>query len=73
MITNLKKLTTSDSALVDPTLYKQLIGYFVYLVNTTLDICFAVNTLVGAMGSSKTCAQVFGGHNGVWSEISWRW
>jgi hypothetical protein len=28
---------------------------------------------VGALGSSKTCAHIFEGHNGVWSEISWRW
>jgi hypothetical protein len=45
MITNLKKVTTSDSELVDPTLYKQLIGSLMYLVNTRPDICFAVNTL----------------------------
>jgi hypothetical protein len=30
---------------MDPTLYKQLIGPLMYLVNTRLDICFAVNTL----------------------------
>jgi hypothetical protein len=45
MITNLKKVTTSDSELVDPTLYRQLIGSLMYLVNTRQDICFAVNTL----------------------------
>jgi hypothetical protein len=42
MIINLKKVTTSNSELVDPTLYKQLIGYLMYLVNTRPDICFAV-------------------------------
>jgi hypothetical protein len=26
-----------------------------------------------ALGSNKTCAQVFEGLNEVWSEISWRW
>ena len=45
LITNLKKVTTSDSELVDPMLYMQLIGSLMYQVNTTLDICFAVNTL----------------------------
>jgi hypothetical protein len=45
MITNLKKVTTSDSDMVDPTLYRQLIGSLMYLVNTRPDICFAVNTL----------------------------
>jgi hypothetical protein len=34
MITNLKKVTTSDLELVDPTLYRQLIGSFMCLVNT---------------------------------------
>eukprot|EP00253_Pinus_taeda_P008797 PITA_08797 len=45
MITNWKKLHASDSELVDPTLYRQLIGSMVYLVNTRPDICFAVNTM----------------------------
>ena len=25
----------------------------------------------GALGGSKTCAQILEGHNGVWTEISW--
>eukprot|EP00253_Pinus_taeda_P024674 PITA_24674 len=45
MITNWKKLHASDSELVDPTLYRQLIGSLMYLVNTRPDICFAVNTM----------------------------
>ena len=45
MTTNLKKLDASESELVDPTLYRQLIGYLMYLVNTRPDICFVVNTL----------------------------
>jgi hypothetical protein len=45
MINNLKKVTTPDLELVDPTLYRQLIGSLMYMVNTELDICFAVNTL----------------------------
>jgi hypothetical protein len=45
MITNLKKVTTSNSELVDPTLYEELIGSLMYLVNTWPNICFAVNTL----------------------------
>nr|KUM49281.1 hypothetical protein ABT39_MTgene3830 [Picea glauca] len=47
MEANLKKLrdSASDSDLVDPTMYRQLIGSLMYLVNTRPDICFAVSTL----------------------------
>jgi len=47
METNLKKLSdsTSNSNLVDPTMYRELIGSLMYLVNTRPDIFFAVNTL----------------------------
>jgi hypothetical protein len=45
MITNWQKINTSASPLVNPTLYRQLIGSLMYLVNTRPDICFAVNTL----------------------------
>jgi hypothetical protein len=45
MITNWKKLHASKSQLVDSTLYRQLIGSLMYLVNTRPDICFPVNTL----------------------------
>jgi hypothetical protein len=47
METNMKKLndSTLDLDLVDPTMYRQLIGSLMYLVNTRLDICFAVSTL----------------------------
>jgi hypothetical protein len=45
MVTNWKKLSVSDSQLVDATVYRQLIGSLMYLVNTRPDICFAVNTL----------------------------
>jgi hypothetical protein len=45
MIANMKKLRDSDSNPVDPSLYRQLIGSLMYMVNTRPDICFAVNTL----------------------------
>ena len=37
MITNWKKLFSSESELVDPTVHRQLIGSLMYLVNTRLD------------------------------------
>jgi hypothetical protein len=45
METRLKLLVDTLSELVDATLYKQIIGSLMYLTNTRLDICFAVNTL----------------------------
>ena len=45
MTTNFKKLDASESELVDPMLYRQLIGSLMYLVNTRPDISFAINTL----------------------------
>lgn len=45
MEANLKKLAASDSYLVEPTMYRQLIGSLMYLVNTRPDISFVVSTL----------------------------
>lgn len=55
MVSNLKKLSvsTSDSDLVDSTMYRQLIGSLMYLVNTRPDICFPMNTLTQNMVESR--------------------
>jgi len=47
MVSNLKKLHESDSEsdLVDPFMYRQLIGYLMYLIHTRPNICFAVSAL----------------------------
>jgi hypothetical protein len=47
METNVNNLSdsNSDSDLVDPAMYKKMIGSLMYLVNTTPYICFAVNNL----------------------------
>eukprot|EP00253_Pinus_taeda_P036434 PITA_36434 len=62
MTTNWKKLHASDSELVDPTLYKQLIGSLMYLVNTRPDICFAVNTMSQFMYESRKVHWVAAKH-----------
>jgi hypothetical protein len=45
MTINLKLLSDSSLDLVDPMMYKHLIGSLMYLVNTRPYICFAVNAL----------------------------
>ena len=47
MDANFKKLkeSTSNFDMIDPTMYRQLVGSLMYLTNTIPDICFAVNTL----------------------------
>ena len=45
MIMNWRKVDTSKEKDVDPTLYIQLIGFLMYLVNTRPDIAFAVKCL----------------------------
>ena len=47
MTMNLKKLNVdvAGSDVIDPTMYQQLVGSLMYLVNTRPDICFAMSTL----------------------------
>jgi hypothetical protein len=45
METKLKLLVDTLLELIDATLYRQIIGSLMYLTNTRLDICFAMNTL----------------------------
>jgi hypothetical protein len=45
MVMNLKLLSDTSSETVDVTTYRQMIGLLMYLTNTRLDICFAMNTL----------------------------
>ena len=45
MTMNLMLLSDTSLETVDATLYRQMIGSLMYLMNTRPDICFAVNTL----------------------------
>jgi len=53
MITNWKKVDTTKEKDVDSTLYRQLIGSLMYMVNTRPDIAFAVNSLSQFMVEPK--------------------
>jgi hypothetical protein len=70
MMINLKKLSdfASDSDLVDPTTYKQLIGSLMYLDNSRPDICFAVSTLSQYLVEAKAVPV---GGNEAW--YNWIW
>jgi hypothetical protein len=45
MEAKLKLLVDTSSDLIDATLYRQIIGLLMYLMNTKSDICFSMNTL----------------------------
>jgi hypothetical protein len=53
MTTNPKLLCDTLLEIMDSTLYRQMIGSLMYLTNTRLDICFAVNTLSQYMVEPK--------------------
>ena len=46
MASNLNLLSDASSDSVDATMYRQMIGSLMYLMNMRPDICFAVNTLI---------------------------
>ena len=82
MVSNLKKLHDRASGidLVDPAMYKQLIGSLLYLVHMRLDIGYAVSALSQfmsksrhALGSSETCAQISLWHSWLWTQTHFRW
>jgi hypothetical protein len=55
MVTNLRKLHDSDtgSDLVDPTMYRQLIGSLMYMIHTRPNICYVVISMSQFMTESR--------------------
>ena len=45
MALNMKLLSDASSETVDATMYRQMIGSLMYLLDMRLDTCFVVNTL----------------------------
>ena len=77
MVTNWKKLHAFEGELVDPTLYCQLIGSLMYLVNSKARFVFCGehSQLVhggaeeSALGCRKTCVEIPCRYNGLWSGV----
>lgn len=53
MVENLKLFNHTSSELVDATLYRQMIGSLMYLMNTRPNICLVVNNLSQYMVESR--------------------
>lgn len=49
MVANWKNIDASKQEVAEPTLYRKLIGFLMYLENTRPDICFVLNTLIQFM------------------------
>jgi hypothetical protein len=60
--TKLKPMVDTSSELVDATLYRHIIGLMMYLANTKLDICFAMNTLSRCLVETKRVHLVVVNH-----------
>ena len=45
MASNMKLLSDASSETIDSTIYREMVCSLMYLTNTRLDICFAMNTL----------------------------
>ena len=62
MTMNLKLFGDTTSGTIDATIYRQMIGSLMYLMNTLLDICFVVNTLSQYMVDPRQVHLVAGKH-----------
>jgi hypothetical protein len=80
MVTNLKKVVTSYSELVDPRIYMQADRVLDVFGQHQARYFFCCEHLelvhggakAGALDHNKACAQVLERYSGVWIEISWR-
>jgi hypothetical protein len=62
MMKNMKLLSDSSLYLVDPTMHIKLIRSLMYLVNTRMDICFVVNTLIQYIVKPRHVHWIAGKH-----------
>jgi hypothetical protein len=62
IVPNLLLNFVEDVDLVDPTLFMQLIGSLMYLVNTRPDICYATNTLTRFLVEPRQSHWKYGKH-----------
>ena len=59
---NWRKEDATLIEVVEATVYRQLVGFLMYLVNTRSDICYAVNQLSQAMVKPKKLLWKAGKH-----------
>ena len=62
LLGNWRKEDATSAEVVDATVYQQLVGLPMYLVNTRLDICYAVNQLSQAMAKPTKLFWKVGKH-----------
>ena len=62
MALNIKLLSDGSLEMVDATMYRQMIGSFMYLTNMRPDICFVVNTLSQYLTDSRSVHLIAAKH-----------
>ena len=62
MESNLKLMSDDSSESVDATMYHHMIGSLMYLTNTRIDICFAMNTLSQFLTDPRHVHLIFAKH-----------
>ena len=62
MASNLKLLSEASSEMVDATMYCQMIGSLMYLMNTRPNIFFVMNTLIQFLTDARHVHQMVAKH-----------